>query len=148
MAPTPVGPTSKKEAPSDAVSLSLLRKKGEDYTKQPLVRHYDPELDAAFYFQPLSGDDMETAQKFGGDSYAEVSKYMIMLACKAPEIGQIEYNDLNKNSPGIKARLLNAIRNASGLGEDVLETAKNPFGRAAGDSSDGTDSPENSDTAQ
>lgn len=132
------------EVPEDAITFAILQEKAEEYKKSPLVRHYDAELGAAMYLKPLTGAQMESAQRLAGDHDEEVPKYMIIHAVQTPSFGLLEYNTLNQLNPGIKARLLKAIRDCSGMQDNALELGKFDFGIMGGKSSGGTDSLANS----
>lgn len=136
-----------EQMPEDAANFTLFQLKADEYAKSPLVRHWDAELQAAFYLKPLSGAEMESAQRLAGDKDEDVPKYMIMIAVRHPSIGLAEYQAFNKLNPGIKARLLKAIRDCSGMGDDAMELGKFDFGRTGGQNFSGTASPENSDTS-
>lgn len=146
--PQPIRRARRGQAPSDAVTFQILDAKGEAYRATPLHRHYEPDLQAAFYLRPLTGADMENASRLAGDKVEQVPMYMIFFGVQHPSIGPLEYAALNKNSPGIKGRLLQAIREISGMGDDVLDKAKLDLLAKDTDDSSGTDSPENSDTDQ
>lgn len=132
---TPLRPAEKR-----TVTLALVKTRAQEYAKQELVEHYEPDLDAYFFIKPLTGLDMDRVAILVDGKSETYGKWMCILAVRKPKVDLAFMHELDKLSPTVLGRLVQAVRKASGMEDDALDKAKPVLSLMDTENTDGTDS--------